>query len=144
MDDDMIDELPQKPMPRFSIRWLIGLVTVAAVFFTLCQVAVSGARWAQVTLLLVEMTVATFIAYAVFFLIGLAWDAFLTERPLGHKTMISQKKPLHPRNSSGTPWTIVCMVASVLSGSGAIVKGIPRLGRGDAKCVPAVSCHASE
>lgn len=50
---------------------MIGPVTAAAIFFTVCQAAASGTRWAQVTLLLVGITFATFLAFAILFTGGL-------------------------------------------------------------------------
>ncbi len=94
--DDAAQELPQQPLPRFSIRWLLGLITVAALFFTVCQIAASGNRWAQVIVLLVGITVATLIAYAAFFLIGMAWDTALVRREVTVPSTRKKDKPPGP------------------------------------------------
>lgn len=123
MENDSMQELPQRSLPRFSIRWMIGLVTVAALFFTVCQSAADGARWAQVTVLTVGIIIATFLAYAAFFLIGMAWDSFLTDRGVRNKTIVPNDVPMNSSDTSGTPIRIVWIVAALFTGSGVAGSG---------------------
>lgn len=110
-------------MSSLKNTMMIGLVTAAAFFFTVCQIAASGSRGAQITLLLVGITFATFIAYAAFFLVGVAWDSVRAERRVGNKAMIPNTVPVSPSNTPGTPIRIVWILASLLSGSGIVGSG---------------------
>ena len=58
-------------IPRFTIRWLLMLTTVSAVFFLIVTCAVRGDAWAvSVSLGVVSLAVA-FLVYGAFF--GFAW-----------------------------------------------------------------------
>jgi hypothetical protein len=37
---------PQKPIPQFTIRWMLGLMTVWAVIFSIIALAMRGHLWA--------------------------------------------------------------------------------------------------
>ncbi len=74
VDDDSAVELPQRPLPRVSILWLIGLITVSAFLFTMFKAAGDGYRWAQLLTLLVGMAAGTLVAYATIFLLGMFLD----------------------------------------------------------------------
>jgi len=37
---------PQKPIPQFTIRWLLGLMTGWAIFFSIVALAMRGHLWA--------------------------------------------------------------------------------------------------
>jgi hypothetical protein len=37
---------PQKPIPQFTIRWMLGLMTVWAVIFSIVALAMRGHLWA--------------------------------------------------------------------------------------------------
>jgi len=120
MKDDSIEELPQRTLPRFSIRWIIGLVTVAAVFFTICQLAASGTHWAQITVLIVGINLVTFLAYAAFFFIGMAWDTFLVDRRVAKNAMVPTNRPLNSNDTPGTSTRVAWIVASLIASSGAV------------------------
>ena len=58
-------------IPRFTIRWLLLLTTVSAVFFLVVTCAVRGDAWAvSISLGVVSLAVA-FLVYGAFF--GAAW-----------------------------------------------------------------------
>jgi hypothetical protein len=58
-------------IPRFTIRWLLALMTVASVFFLVVSLAVQGKTWAIALSITVASLGAAFLMYAVFF--GLAY-----------------------------------------------------------------------
>jgi hypothetical protein len=37
---------PQKPIPQFTIRWMLGLMTVWAIIFSIVALAMQGHLWA--------------------------------------------------------------------------------------------------
>lgn len=58
-------------IPRFSIRWLLGLTTASGVFFYLVMLATRGQAWAIAISVAVASLLATaFLQITVF---GLAW-----------------------------------------------------------------------
>ncbi|TWU03706.1 hypothetical protein Pla100_06360 [Neorhodopirellula pilleata] len=123
--DEADEELPQKPLPRFSIRWMIGLVTVAAVFFAICQIAVGGNRWAQVFVLLVGIAFATVMSYAALFLFGMAWDSFFTNRGVARRPTGRRGQPTHlvgettpPEKRLNSEKIVVWLAAMLLALSG--------------------------
>ena len=58
-------------IPKFTIRWLLLLMSVCSVFFLVFNFAVRGQQWAIAISLAVAGMVVTFLAYGVFF--GLAY-----------------------------------------------------------------------
>jgi hypothetical protein len=58
-------------IPRFTIRWLLSLTTVSAVFFLIVTCAVQGDAWAVAVSLGVASLAIAFLVYGVLF--GVAW-----------------------------------------------------------------------
>ncbi|KAA1259662.1 hypothetical protein LF1_21970 [Rubripirellula obstinata] len=117
MKDDSAETLPQKPLPRFSIRWLIGLITVVALFFTVCQLAFSGVHWAQVIVLLVGIGIATFFAYAAFFLIGMVLDSAFVRRSLVINPDDKNTPAKNQNSKTGTTPIVAWLAATIFFAS---------------------------
>jgi hypothetical protein len=58
-------------IPRFTIRWLFLLTTLAGVFFLVVSLAIQGKIWAIALAVSVASLFVTFLLYAAFF--GLAY-----------------------------------------------------------------------
>jgi threonine/homoserine/homoserine lactone efflux protein len=58
-------------IPRFTIRWLLALMTVSSVFFLVVSLAVQGKTWAIALSVSVASLGVAFTMYAVFF--GMAY-----------------------------------------------------------------------
>lgn len=90
MSDESLEEVPQRPLPKISIAWMLGMITVCAGLFTLLKLALAGSPWAQGATLLIAITLATLMSYAVLFLLGMVIDTALTsirpsKPPRGHQ-----------------------------------------------------------
>jgi len=64
-------EEPQPLLPQFSIRWLLGLTTVCAFFFTFLGIAARGRAWAISVSVGMGTLVLMVLIYALLF--GLTW-----------------------------------------------------------------------
>jgi len=70
-------------IPQFSLRWLLGLVAVCAVVFSIFGLAVRGHGWAGALSIAILGLVAAVLAYAVLFC--LVWLYSLAMRAGGRK-----------------------------------------------------------
>jgi hypothetical protein len=57
-------------IPRFTIRWLLSLTTVAGVFFLVVHLALRGQSWAIAVSVTVASLALAFFLYAVFFAVA--------------------------------------------------------------------------
>ena len=57
-------------LPRLSIRWGLGLMTVMAVFFVAVRQAADGEEWAVAFIAFTILGLATFILYGLTFLVA--------------------------------------------------------------------------
>jgi hypothetical protein len=68
--DHQTQELPQRPLPRISIAWMIGVTTLSAFFMVVLRFAYQGHAWARIFALVVLTTGMIFLWYAFFFIVG--------------------------------------------------------------------------
>ena len=54
-------------IPRFTIRWLLGLTAVCSVFFLVLASALRGQFWATALSIAIASAVVAFLCYAAFF-----------------------------------------------------------------------------
>ena len=54
-------------IPRFTIRWLLGLTAICSVFFLVLASAIRGQLWAIALSIAVASAVVAFLCYAAFF-----------------------------------------------------------------------------
>ena len=66
---------PQKPIPQFTIRWMLGLMTVWAMIFSIVALAMRGHLWA----LGISVGLGTLVVFMLIgaFLFSLVWIASL-------------------------------------------------------------------
>ena len=113
MSDQPLEEVPQRPLPKISIAWMLGMITVCAGLFTLLKSALAGSPWAQGATLLIAIVLGTLMSFAVLFLLGMVIDAALTSiRPNGLTR--GQRNPNHSKKSS----ILLILVAFGLVSSG--------------------------
>lgn len=75
-------------MPKFSIRWILALFTVLAVFFSIIAAAVRGQAWAIAFSVASAGMVVMFLVHAIVYLV--AWWVSLVHCP----------EPTHQRTQS--------------------------------------------
>jgi hypothetical protein len=73
-------------IPRFTIRWLFLLMTVAGVFFLVVSLALQGRIWAIALSVSLGSLVLVFLMYALFF--GLAFAVVSIRRPFRHRPVL--------------------------------------------------------
>lgn len=79
-------------LPRLSIRWILGLMTVMAVLFVAVRQAAGGAEWAIAFVAFVVLTLAVFILYGLSFLVA-----------YGSNTIL---KAVSPKQQSQNPFVV--------------------------------------
>jgi hypothetical protein len=71
---------PQKPIPQFTIRWLLGLMTVCGVIFSIVALAMRGHLWALGISVALGTLVLFMLIAACLFLIVWIFTGFGTSR----------------------------------------------------------------
>ncbi len=83
-------------IPRFTIRWLLKLMTVSSFFFLILAAAVRGQTWAIAVSIAVASLLLAFLGYAVAFGVALmvAWTtSLLRSAPVQPATPFATAEP---------------------------------------------------
>ncbi len=106
--EESLVELPQRPRPQISLRFLVGLTTLSAVLFTMIKLAMAGNRFAQVATLLVCLAIGTLISFAMTYTVGM----ILTDRAWRSKrTPDAPPRPEPPSQSIGKGIELLLAIA---------------------------------
>ena len=90
---------PQKPIPQFTIRWLLGLMTVCGVVFSIVALAMRGHFWALGISVALGTLVLFMLIAACLFLIVWLFTGFGASR---NRTPDAGKSPFRAGESPAT------------------------------------------
>ncbi len=82
-------------IPQFSIRWLLGVTAVCAVFFSIVGLGVRGHAWAAAVSIGIGSLVILAVVYALLF--ALVWAFSVTLSSLGRGRAGAGQSPFRPR-----------------------------------------------
>ncbi|MEM9826008.1 MAG: hypothetical protein AAF958_05440, partial [Planctomycetota bacterium] len=86
VDDQVVDdqalEIPTGSLPRVSILWMIGVVTVSALAMLVFRLAYGGNKFAMVGSMLIVLGIVTVMLFVLAFLIGYWLDSLLRRSSL--------------------------------------------------------------
>jgi hypothetical protein len=79
---------PQKPIPQFTLRWMLGVMTGCAVVFSIVALAMRGYLWAfGISIAIGALVLLMLVCAALFFLV---WIVSLIASFRAGRTRISQ------------------------------------------------------
>ena len=85
-------------IPRYSLRWLLLLTTLAGIFFLLLRAGAQGQVWAQATVIGSAFFLMSFVVFAVFFALlwtySLVFHSRRSPKPTANAT--AQEAPAAP------------------------------------------------
>jgi hypothetical protein len=88
---------PQKPIPQFTIRWMLGLMTVWAVIFSIVALAMRGHYWALAITVGVGALVLFMIVGASLFSLVWLFSGFGSSRNSSAAGQSPFRDPIRPR-----------------------------------------------
>jgi len=100
--------VPQKPIPQYTLRWLLGAMVVCAMFSSVVALAIQGHVWALAISVGVAAAVTVFVTGAVLFLAVWAFSS-LAIRPGRRRgrspfgVAVAGAAPAAPPPPSGSP-----------------------------------------